>query len=100
MRGRNAVKAPPPRAGSISVEGQVRRSSGRNAAWINDAPLYDVDIVRPGQARIAPDAGASGVELKVGQTYERASGKVSDGLEGGRITVRQAARPGDAAPAR
>ena len=36
---------------------------------------------------MVPNVGDPGVSLKVGQTYERASGAVSDVLNGGEITV-------------
>ena len=98
----HAEKKPPPvRTGSISVEGKVERSSGRNAAWINDTLRYGGDTGPDAEhVTVVPYAGAPEVSLKIGQTYERASGKVRDVLEGGKISIRRPARPGQPAPAR
>lgn len=88
-------KAKPIREGQITLEGHVQRSSGRTATWINGAPRYDDSPAGRDPARVSviPDAGQPGVSLKVGQTYERASGEVRDALTGGKITVGKSARP-------
>ena len=94
-------KTPPVRKGSISVEGKVERSSGRNAAWINDSLQYGGKTGSDAErVTVVPYAGAPGVGLKVGQTYERQSGEVRDGLDGGKITIRKSARPSQSVPAR
>ena len=41
----------------------------------------------PARVTVVPNEGERGVSLKIGQTYERASGEVRDRLEGGVITV-------------
>ncbi len=67
----------------------MQRSSGRTTTWINGAPLYDESQPSRDAARVTvvPNVGEPGVSLKVGETYERANGAVSDVLNGGEITV-------------
>ena len=81
-------EAPQIKEGPLTLEGHVRRSSGKTATWINGAPQYDSDGGRdPARATVVPNPGEPGVSLKVGETYERASGNVRDALNGGEITV-------------
>lgn len=81
-------EAPKIMEGPLTLEGQVQRSSGRTTTWINGAPQYDNHSSRdPAQVTVVPNEGEPGVSLKIGQTYERASGKVRDLLDGGEITV-------------
>jgi hypothetical protein len=82
-------EAPQIKEGPITLQGQVLRSSGRTVTWINGAPEYDDSRAGRDAARVTvvPNAGEPGVSLKVGETYERASGAVRDVLNGGTITV-------------
>lgn len=82
-------EAPQIKEGPITLQGQVLRSNGRTVTWINGAPEYDDSRAGQDAARVTvvPNAGEPGVSLKVGQTYERASGEVRDVLNGGKITV-------------
>lgn len=87
-------KAPQIKKGSLTLDGHVRRSSGRNTTWINGAPQFDSHAGHdPARVTVVPNAGAPGVSLKVGQTYERASGKLRDSLQGGEITIGKSTRP-------
>ena len=87
-------EAPQIQEGPLILEGQIQRSSGKTTTWINGAPQYDSHSGRePARVTLVPNAGAPGVSLKVGQTYERASGEVRDELNGGEITVGKSTRP-------
>ena len=81
-------EAPQIKEGPLTLDGHVQRSSGKTATWINSAPQYDSDRGRdPARVTVVPNAGEPGVSLKVGEIYERTSGQVRDGLDGGKITV-------------
>ena len=86
-------EAPQIKEGPLSLDGHVQRSSGRTATWINGAPLYDENHAGrdPAQVTVMPNPGEPGISLKVGQTYDRASGEVRGILNGGEITVRESA---------
>jgi hypothetical protein len=73
---------------SVTVNGQVARSSGKTTTWINGVPQYDT---RSGgdPARVRLDDGT----LKIGQTLDRARGEVKDGLQGGTVRVTPQAPP-------
>jgi hypothetical protein len=67
---------------SVTVSGQVSRSSGKTTTWVNGVPQYDTYSGRdPARVRL-PDG-----TLKIGQTLDRARGEVRDGLEGGTVKV-------------
>ena len=89
-------EAPQIKEGPLTVEGHVARSSGKTATWINGVPQYDsINSRDPARVTLEPNVGEPSVSLKVGQTLERSTGKVRDGLAGGEIKVRsQAARTG------
>ena len=94
-------EAPQIKEGPLTLDGHVQRSSGKTASWINSAPQYDSDGGRdPARATVVPNPGEPGVRLKVGETYERASGDVRDVLNGGEITVGKSARKAPPAAAR
>ena len=81
-------ETPQIKEGPLTIEGQVQRSSGKAVIWINGAPQYDSRPSRdPSQVTVVPNEGEPGVNLKIGQIYERGSGAVRDPLKGGIITV-------------
>jgi hypothetical protein len=87
-------EAPRIQKGPLTLDGHIQRSSGKTTTWINGAPQYDSHSGRePARVTLVPNAGAPGVSLKVGETYERASGEVRDGLNGGEIAVGKSTRP-------
>ena len=94
-------EAPQIREGPLILDGRVQRSSGRTTTWINGAPEYDdpPDGRDAARATVVPNVGVPAVSLKVGETYDRANGAVSDVLNGGEITVGKPA-PGARAPAK
>jgi hypothetical protein len=78
---------PPPGPEHMSVGGVVRRSDGRNTAWINNRA---VDAGRPGGVKLAPGKNDNRVkltapqsgrsfDLKVGQSVDVTSGTIEDG---------------------
>ncbi|MFH1044080.1 MAG: hypothetical protein V1796_03285 [Pseudomonadota bacterium] len=83
-----APAAPQIKEGPLTLDGHVQRSGGKTTTWINGVPQYDSHASRdPARITVVPNLGEPGVSLKIGQTYERASGEVRDGLSGGVITV-------------
>ena len=82
-------ESPQIREGPLTLDGHVQRSSGRTTTWINGAPLYDESQPSrdPAQVTVVPNVGEPSVSLKVGETYERSNGAVSDVLNGGEISV-------------
>lgn len=81
--------------GTVTLNGQVTRSSGKTTTWVNDAPQHDTYRPRdPSTVPVAPSQGESRVPLKVGQSLDRARGTVSDNLDGGSVTVDRPARGG------
>jgi hypothetical protein len=67
---------------SVTVSGQVSRSSGKTTTWVNGVPQYDTYSGRDPARVHLPDG-----TLKIGQTLDRARGEVKDGLEGGTVKV-------------
>jgi hypothetical protein len=81
-------ETPQIREGPLTLEGHVQRSSGRTATWINGVPQYDNHASGdPARVTVVPNQGEPGVRLKIGQTYERTSGTVVDGLAGGEVRI-------------
>lgn len=93
-RATNRVEEETPqiKEGPLTLEGHIQRSGGKAVTWINGVPQYDSRPSRdPAQVTVVPNEGEPGVSLKIGQIYERTSGTVRDGLDGGTITVRKPA---------
>jgi hypothetical protein len=70
------------------VDGYVLRSEGKPTVWVNGQP-------QAGEARVARDKSGTGrvavpgtkASLRVGETYDSASGEVRDLLGGGELRV-------------
>lgn len=87
---------------TVSLDGIVRRSSGKTTVWVNRQPLQDnagasgvaVTIAPrdPSRAVVTPGDEAP-VNLQVGQSLNRATRETSDGLGGGRISVQTSRGP-------
>jgi hypothetical protein len=89
-------EAPQIREGPLTLEGHVQRSSGKTATWINGVPQYDSHASRdPARVTVVPNEGEPGVNLKVGEIYERTTGQVRDTLQGGEIRI---GKPSPTAP--
>jgi len=68
--------------GSVTVSGNVVRSSGKTTTWVNGVPQYDTYSGRDPARVHLPDG-----TVKIGQTLDRARGEVKDGLDGGTVRV-------------
>jgi len=79
---------------TLTVNGHVSRSSGKSATWINGVPQYDSHLPRnPARIRLRTTESEAPVELKIGETLDKARGEIRNGLEGGRIKVNPPASP-------
>jgi hypothetical protein len=86
-------QAPQIKEGPLTLNGHVQRSSGRTTTWINGVPQYDNPASRdPARVTVVPNEGEPGVNLKVGETYERTGGAVHDRLNGGEVKVGKSSR--------
>ncbi len=73
---------------TVTVNGQVSRSSGRSTTWINGVPQESVR--KPADAaRVALPGGegAPSVSLKVGQTLDKVRGEIRDPVSSGSIVT-------------
>ena len=74
---------------SLTVNGQVSRSRGKNTVWINGVPQENTrNPADP--ARVVLPAGqgeSSSVNVKIGQTLDTVRGKVKDPIEDGKIVT-------------
>lgn len=76
----------------ITLNGIVRRSSGKTTAWINQLPQHENEapqgiVVQQGQiskpaALLVLPSGRQ-VSLKAGQTFDTTKGKIREGYESG-----------------
>ena len=80
--------ATPSAASRITLDGVVRRSSGKSTAWINQEPQHENQgaavpgkAARPASAALRLPSGAR-VELQAGQTFDHGSGTVRDAYQG------------------
>ena len=91
---------------TVHLNGIIQRSSGKKTVWINGLPQNDNATPFGVAAKIVPGdpahaslsaEGESPVNLKVGETVNRATREKDNGLEGGTIVVgKPAARARDA----
>lgn len=86
---------------TLSVNGIVRRSSGRITTWVNGQPhdeqaagdgiRVEVNRADPTRAQVSGEDEA-GPSLKVGDTYSRTTGETRSGLGEGHISVKPAGK--------
>lgn len=78
------------------VDGYVRRSSGKSTVWVDGEPLPEgLQLeglrVRRGNdpTRVTVSVGEEGrrIELRVGETLDRATGEVKDVIGGGEVRI-------------
>lgn len=77
---------------TIQLDGVMVRSTGKKTVWINgQANRMGIETHvapnNPGRAGLAV-GNEQPTDLRVGQTINRATQKISDGLDGGRIEVK------------
>lgn len=90
-----AVAAAAP-ALSLTLDGALRRSSGKTTVWINGRPQHDSVAAAGETAAIAgrhanharlQDGGDAPVELPVGATFHRVSGVQADVIAPGALRI-------------
>lgn len=105
MRASNITESQQQEEVSLTVNGVVRRSSGKDTAWINGSPQTSAAEPRawdalgrrnPAQVSVLPPGEASR-SLAVGETWHRSTGEIETPLQAGRIVVTPK-RPGAAKP--
>jgi hypothetical protein len=85
QRQAGAVAADAPPGNQVTLNGTVRRSGGKNTVWLNHAPRYEREgglsaVGKNGQALVRlPEMGS--VALKVGQTLDLSTGKITEGYQ-------------------
>jgi hypothetical protein len=84
----NAVEAEVVVESSVTLNGQVTRSSGKSTVWINGVPQYDAAVAGRGAYRDAE----TDATIKAGQTLDRVRGDVRDVVAPGSVRV----KPGSA----
>ena len=89
---RRAANAPETAAiiqeSTLTLQGQVSRSSGKTTIWINGMPQHDAHSTSdPARVPIRTSEDEPEVTLKVGETRDLERGETRDGLAGGRIKV-------------
>jgi hypothetical protein len=78
---------------TVTVNGQVSRSSGRSTTWINGVPQERVrKPADPARVTLPGGEGAPSVSLKIGQTLDKIRGEIRDPAVDGRTTTPPAVR--------
>src|SRR5260221_2211843 len=73
---------------TVTVNGQVSRSSGRSTTWINGVPQESArKPVDPARVTLPGGEGAPSVNLKIGQTLDKVRGEIRDPVGGGAIVT-------------
>jgi len=71
---------------TVTVNGQVSRSSGRSTTWINGVPQDNARRpLDPARVTLPGGEGAPSVSLKIGQTLDKIRGEIRDPVAGGTI---------------
>lgn len=71
---------------SLTVNGQVSRSRGKNTVWINGVPQENTRRpLDPARVVLPGGEGEPSVDIKIGQTLDKVRGRVKDPIEGGKI---------------
>jgi hypothetical protein len=73
---------------TVTVNGQVSRSSGRSTTWINGVPQESArKPLDPARVTLPGGEGAPSVSLKIGQTLDKVRGEIRDPVAGGSIVT-------------
>jgi len=71
---------------TVTVNGQVSRSSGRSTTWLNGVPQDNARRpLDPARVTLPGGEGAPSVSLKIGQTLDKIRGEIRDPVAGGTI---------------
>ena len=80
---------------SVTVNGQVSRSSGRSTTWLHGVPQDNArKPLDPARATLPGGEGAPSVSLKIGQTLDKVRGEIRDPVAGGKIATPSGEREG------
>ena len=72
---------------TVTVNGQVSRSSGRSTTWINGVPQESTrKPADPARVTLPGGEGAPSVNLKIGQTLDKIRGQIKDPVAGSIVT--------------
>ena len=78
---------------TVTVNGQVSRSSGRSTTWINGVPQERArKPLDPARVTLPGGEGAPSVNLKIGQTLDKIRGEIRDPVGGGAIVTHSGKR--------
>jgi hypothetical protein len=73
---------------TVTVNGQVSRSSGRSTTWINGIPQESArKPLDPARVTLPGGEGAPSVSLKIGQTLDKVRGEIRDPVASGSIVT-------------
>ncbi|HYU69536.1 MAG TPA: hypothetical protein VEL09_09430 [Burkholderiales bacterium] len=73
---------------TVTVNGQVSRSSGKSTTWINGVPQANARRPHdPARVTLPRGEGAPSVSVKIGQTLDKVRGEIRDPVAGGKITT-------------
>jgi len=73
---------------TVTVNGQVSRSSGKTTTWINGVPQANARRPHdPARVTLPGGEGGPSVSLKIGQTLDKVRGEIRDPVAGGKITT-------------
>jgi hypothetical protein len=73
---------------SVTVNGQVSRSSGKTTVWINGVPQESARRPPdPAKVNLPGAEGEPSINLKIGQTFDRARGQVKDPAGGDTVVA-------------
>jgi hypothetical protein len=71
---------------SLTANGQVSRSHGKNTVWINGVPQENAKRpLDPARVALPAREGEPSVTVKIGQTLDKVRGRVKDPIEDGKI---------------
>ena len=78
-----------------TVNGHIARSSGKTTTWVNGVAQNETYRPRnPAIIPLQPIQDEPPVDLRVGQTLDRNSGNINNGIAGGEIKIKPGAAPG------
>ncbi len=73
---------------TVTVNGQVSRSSGRSTTWLNGVPQDNARRpLDPARVTLPGGDGAPSVNLKIGQTLDKIRGEIRDPAKDGRMAT-------------
>lgn len=78
-----------------TVNGHVSRSTGKTTTWVNGVAQNEAYRPRnPAVIPLQPIEDELPVDMRVGQTLDKNSGTINNGIAGGEIRIKPGAAPG------